>query len=480
MARDLDKHTSNIWPLSKIEACQKSTGVPFLTAEEAVTRASMDFGGLFKGKTSGVAFPQSTDHISALIKFASNAGLKFTIRSGGYSQGGQTLAPKGGATLDCSLMTNITSPDITAHTLTCQPGTTWGQVVATTASFGLLPKAMPFFHNLTVGGVLSIGGIGGNSHTYGCVSANARELEVVTGTGDIIKCSRYQEPDLFEASLCGLGRCGVISSATIDLRVYKPKVATYYLLYTDHKTWLDDIQNLWSDDTCDFLEAFCTPSLQGLFKDDNLWKPLPVWLFNLQISFEYSHDEDLMHHQKILDSLRYWRLLHKEFSDTLDFVSRYGTRAKNMKSSGTWNHPHPWFECMLPLEEISKILPDLLHRLPLTMGDGLGYRLFFIRETDNTPPSFRMPKSTSPIIGFAALPTSITEQNQSNMLDTLEEVHNWLTSIGGKRCLAGWLGRNPDTFWSTHFEEYFHRWKELKIRYDPHSILQSILLQTVP
>jgi cytokinin dehydrogenase len=211
-------NSHNRSPSEKIAECQKVTGIPLLTSVDMLSQACRDFGGLLEGHTVGVAHPKSTAEIATLLNFANKCDLGFTVRSGGYSQGGQTLAPQGGATLDCSQMTNIDVPDIDKRTLVCQPGATWGEAVAASASYGLLPKVMPFFPNLTIGGVLSIGGIGGNSHLYGCASGNVRELEVVTGSATVKTCSLTEEPELFEATLCGLGRCSVISKATLELR----------------------------------------------------------------------------------------------------------------------------------------------------------------------------------------------------------------------------------------------------------------------
>lgn len=467
----------NHWSPDKIEACQRVTGVSLITSPDALSQTSRDFGGLFEGHGVGVAYPKTTADIAALLKFANTNHLGLTIRSGGYSQGGQTLAPAGGVTVDCSQMTHIDSPNREARTLACQPGATWRQAVEVAAPHGFLPKVMPFFPSLTIGGVLSIGGIGGNSHLYGCVSGNTQELEVVTGSAEIKTCSRIQEPDLFEATLCGLGRCSVISKATIELRPYKPRTITYYLLYTDHKAWFEDMQTVWQDQGCGFLEAFCTPSLQGLHKQEDAWKPLPFWLYNLQVSFEYEREEEINSHQKILGSLKRGRLLHTQASNTLDFIGRYGVRAQNMKATGSWNQLHPWFECLLPLEQLSDVLPELLKRLPLSLGDGLGYRLFYVEK--DTLPSFRMPASSSPIVGFAALPASLPEQNRSHILECLDGINDWLTSVGGKRCLAGWLGSHPDAFWQKHYEGYYEKWKEQKHTYDPNAVLQSVLLQTV-
>jgi cytokinin dehydrogenase len=467
------------WSKTTFEACQKLTGIPLIDSQEVLSKVSRDFGGLLKGYSVGVAYPQTTADISALLNFADQNQLGFTVRSGGYSQGGQTLAPQGGATLDCSQMTHVESPNIQSRSLVCQPGATWRQAVEACAPHGLLPKVMPFFPHLTIGGVISIGGIGGNSHLYGCASGSVRELEVVTGSGLIKTCNLTQDSDLFQTALCGLGRCSVISEATLELRSFKPHMVTYYLLYDDHTTWFNDMQTMWKKYGCDFLEAFCTPSLQGLHKQQDAWKPLPFWLYNLQISFEYEKPEDLESHQKILDALGHFRHIHTEHSNTLDFVGRYGVRAQNMKASGLWDQAHPWFECLLPMEQLRDILPELLKRLPFCLGDGLGYRLFYV-GSQNLPPSFRMPSGSSPVVGFAALPVQIPEQNRLEILDSLNEIHEWLTALGGKRCLAGWLGSNTCSFWAKHYGEYFEEWKELKNKYDPNDVLQSVLLKTIP
>jgi FAD/FMN-containing dehydrogenase len=218
--------------------------------------------------------------------------------------------------------------------------------------------------------------------------------------------------------------------------------------------------------------------LQGLHKQQDAWKPLPFWLYNLQISFEYEHQEDIKRHQEILETLGHWRLLHTELSNTLDFMGRYGIRAQNMKANGLWNHAHPWFECILPFEKLSESLPELLKRLPLSLGDGLGYRLFCVGG--HTPTSFMMPSDSSFAVGFAALPASLQEQNRSHILESLEGIHEWLTSLGGKRCLSGWLGSNTSPFWEKHYGQYYENWKKLKQKYDPNNVLQSVLLKTVP
>jgi L-gulonolactone oxidase len=41
------------------------------------------------------------------------------------------------------------------------------------------------------------------------------EIELVTGSGDVILCSKEKESEIFKASLCSLGSFGIITKLTI-------------------------------------------------------------------------------------------------------------------------------------------------------------------------------------------------------------------------------------------------------------------------
>lgn len=459
------------WSPDLIKACSEKSHLDFLNDAEMLARVSKDFGALSQGTPTAVVFPQTSAEVEALFVFANKNNLTFTVRGGGYSQSGHTLAPKGAVTLDCSQMIKVDSPNFEELTVKCQSGATWSSVVAVTSPYGLVPKVIPFFPGLTVGGVLSVGGIGGNSHLYGCVSGNVKELEVVTGLGENDTCSLGNNSSLFEAILCGLGRCGVITTATMTLRKYKPHVKTFYLHYDNHEDWLVDQKHLGTFIKCDYLEAFCSPVPIGLHQESNGWKPLTYWFYTIQASFEYDEEEPT---EALLKSLTYKKLIHSSVSDTLDFLTRYATRAESIKKSGNWDLAHPWWECMLPIETMSQVLPSLLKRLPLTLGDGLGYRVFSVNE--NCPTSFMKP-STPLAMGFAALPIGVPSDNLQQVLDSLQAIDEWLLPMGGKRYLPGWLGNITQSAWQSHYGAYYPEWIRLKEKYDPNGVLQSLLLK---
>lgn len=457
------------WTLEDIQRCQDLTHVLFVSDEGEISKASRDFGAIAFGNPIAISVPRTPLECKALVDFANHHDLRFTLRGKGLSQGGQTLAPSGTVTIDCSEVNDVGTPDHKTQTVTCQAGATWRSVVTMTSTHGLVPQIIPFFPELTVGGVLSIGGIGGNSHLHGTVNSNVRELEVVTGRGDLIRCSSTQEPDLFESSLSGLGRCGIITSATLYLRRIKPKVKTFYLFYLDHEDWLSDQKKIVESKAYDYLEAFCGPLPLGLQPHDNSWKPFFHWFYSLQVSIEFEGEEPT---EDCLEDLLYKQLLNCGISDTLSFLMRYGARAENMKRSGGWMQSHPWWECILPIEVMSQILPFLLEKLPLFLGDGLGYRFFTLGG--NCPPAFVLPSSEIPI-GMAVLPMGIDQSQLQNILETFQEIDEWLLPLGGKRYLSGWLGSMTEECWKRHYGDYYEKWMERKKKYDPNNVFHSLL-----
>ena len=70
---------------------------------------------------------------------------------------------------------------------------------------------------LSVGGTLAVGGIGGTSSRRGMQTDQVVALDVVTGEGRELKCSRELNADLFDAIRGGLAQCGIITRATLRL-----------------------------------------------------------------------------------------------------------------------------------------------------------------------------------------------------------------------------------------------------------------------
>lgn len=70
----------------------------------------------------------------------------------------------------------------------------------------------------TLGGCLAADVHGKNHHVDGSLSRHVDSLEMILADGRDVTCSRQQEPELFRATLGGMGLTGVIVAATLRLR----------------------------------------------------------------------------------------------------------------------------------------------------------------------------------------------------------------------------------------------------------------------
>jgi FAD/FMN-containing dehydrogenase len=99
---------------------------------------------------------------------------------------------------------------------------------------------MPDAMMLSVGGTLSVGGMGETGYRFGAQVDHVRELDVVTGTGERVTCSSDREPELFAMALAGLGQCGIIVRARLGLVPAEKLVMTRTLTYQDLDAFLSD------------------------------------------------------------------------------------------------------------------------------------------------------------------------------------------------------------------------------------------------
>jgi cytokinin dehydrogenase len=454
--------------LAAIAQFAAQTNIPFTTDAALLANASQDFGALVQGQSRIIIYPRNTSQLEAFLQFVNAQNLPITLRAGGGSQSGQSVTSSG-ITVDTSRLDSI-EQDQNALSITCSPGVSWRQLVTRLGPQGVLPCVMPMNLNLTVGGTLSAGGFGANSHCFGPVISNVAELEVLTGAGDRVSCSPLERPDVFAATLGGLGRCSVITAATLKLRPIRPHVRTYYLLYEDLKIWLADQQHLVQSSSPNYIEGFCSASIQGLRKTPNGRRPLMHWLYGLHVGVEFDPAYPPQTEQ-VLEGLHYNQLLHIEDDATVEYAARYDVRFHMMQQTGAWQQTHPWFECLLPYSVAIDLIPQILDMLPPFFGDG--HRVMFM--ADNSIPKLFMRPDEIPAVAFAILPTGIPKSLAQPALEVLDKLNYLILQKGGKRYLSGWLGMMTEDSWKHHFGIHYDDWQSLKQRFDPNHILRSAL-----
>ena len=371
--------------------------------------------------------------------------------------------------VDLSGLDAIGPVDRERQTIRCQGGAPLRPVVVAAAlEQGLLPRALTNLLDLSAGGLLSVGGIGPGSHRYGPIMANAAELEVVTADGQLRTCSATEDRDLYEAVLGGLGRCGVIVTAELRLRPSLPRVRTFYLLYDDHRRWIEDQHTLAHTSGVSSMEGFCSASMQGLRGTGGRRTAFAQWFYPLQVSFEFDQAAP-----QLPGGLSPYRVLGVEDDEIGYFPTRHDLRIEAIRRLGAWDRPHPYIGALIGADALASVLPQVLEALPLFLGHG-HCGTFFVATT-GLPPLMALPAAED-VIFFAIMYPQILPQFLGLSLDAFSRIRKLLTGAGGKRYLADWLGTMAEQDWRRHWGISYDQWIGCKQRFDPDGVFCSLLL----
>ena len=177
-----------------------------------------DHGGLIVREPSAVYAPSSVDELAACVRTLRADRTPWVTRGAGHSSGGQSLI-HGGAVVEMANLAAIVADD--GPTVTVQAGIHWRDVMAQLAPTGRRPTVVTGELTTTVGGTLSVGGVGETSHFEGLQIDGVRGLTIVTPDGEVHRVGI--EHELARFVLAGHGQLGVIAEATLATR---PRVST--------------------------------------------------------------------------------------------------------------------------------------------------------------------------------------------------------------------------------------------------------------
>jgi cytokinin dehydrogenase len=196
-----------------------------------------DLGGRVRHMPAAVLRPKSVADVVRMVDYANKSGSKITMRGQGHSLYGQAQVD-GGIVIDSSTLNAVHMQGRDA--LDAQPGALWGTVATAAVADGVTPPVMVDALMLSVGGTLSVGGIGETSYRDGCQVDQVTELDVVTGAGELMTCSAERNSELFHMTLAGLGQCGIIVRARLRLVRAPTHVVMRTLNYDDVAAFLAD------------------------------------------------------------------------------------------------------------------------------------------------------------------------------------------------------------------------------------------------
>ncbi|PXX54754.1 FAD/FMN-containing dehydrogenase [Nocardia tenerifensis] len=429
-------------------------------AREAVTT---DLGNITHHRPAAVLRPRSAEDIAAMIRFCRAHDVSVSTRGAAHTTLGQGLTD--GLLIENRTLDRIHS--IGADVAEVDAGILWKDLInaAYERSPRLSPPAITGYTSLTVGGTLSVGGLGGlvGALNTGLHVDHVRELEVVTGTGAIERCSPEHKPDLFEAVLGGLGQCGVITKAVIDLVPATERARTYVLEYTDNGEFFRDVRTL--------IER---PAIDHVYAE--LYSPESAPTHRLYATVLYDPDAppndevatEGLTTEPIIDDTTY-----------LDYAYKIDTLVDGMRETVGWDHlVKPWYDVWLSGSVVEEYVGEVQAQLSARDIGPFGISLLYPqRRSHMTRPLPPLPEANGSDWVFVldintvaetpgidpAFVEEMLDRNDRMFAHARDQYGAVLYPIGSLRFTA--------KDWRTHYGDKWTAFRAAKSRYDPSGIL---------
>lgn len=162
--------------------------------------------------------------VQTAVRFARSAGMRVAVRAGGHNWVGASVRD-GGMLIDLSRL-DACAVDTASATASAQPAVRGRDLAAALAEHGL---AFPVGHcgSVALGGYLLSGGLGWNPGVWGPACLSVAEIEAVTATGEVVRCSEDENADLFWAARgAGPGFFAVVTRFRLCLRRLPAAITT--------------------------------------------------------------------------------------------------------------------------------------------------------------------------------------------------------------------------------------------------------------
>jgi L-gulonolactone oxidase len=161
-----------------------------------------------------VRTPRDTDDVVAAVIRARERRTTVKMPGTGHSFTG--IAAPEGIMLSPAQLTGIVAVDREAMTVTALAGTPLHVLNASLEALGLSLHNMGDIAEQTLAGATSTGthGTGG---LLASLSAQLAGLELVTGTGEVLRASATENPDVFAVARVGLGALGIMTTVTFQV-----------------------------------------------------------------------------------------------------------------------------------------------------------------------------------------------------------------------------------------------------------------------
>lgn len=178
--------------------------------------------GLNLTSVRGVQRPDSLAGLQAIVRDAVSAGEALSVAGARHAMGGQQFLSDGWV-VDMTGMNRVLAFDVARGLVECEAGIQWPELMdhLEHAQAGRWPQ-WGIAQKQTGADRLSLGGaLAANVHGRGLALkpfiGDVESFVLIDAAGEVRRCSRTENPDLFRLAIGGYGLFGVIASVTLQL-----------------------------------------------------------------------------------------------------------------------------------------------------------------------------------------------------------------------------------------------------------------------
>lgn len=180
--------------------------------------------------------------LKELLMYAKKHQLKVSISGAKHSMGGHTIYPNG---ISVNMLPyDHMSFNKETNVLTVGSGASWSKALQYLDGVGKSIAVMQSFSNFSIGGSISV-----NAHGWQKgvppISSSVESFTLMLVNGEIVRCSRVENPELFKLVIGGYGLFGIILD--VNLKVVDNKALKFHSVVIKPQDYAESYKKLVSE-----------------------------------------------------------------------------------------------------------------------------------------------------------------------------------------------------------------------------------------
>jgi len=394
--------------------------------------------------------------------------------------------------IDVTDLNKVISIDERELTAEVEGMTSYDDFTRETLRHGLLPAVVPELQSITVGGAMAGGAIESSSFRYGLVHETVLAMEVLTGSGDVIDCSRTNEhKDLFFGFPNSYGTLGYALKLTVKLVPAKRYVELRHEKFSDAGKFFVALEEACGREELDFVEG-------TVFDQESLFLTTARFVESAPFLSDYTYLQVYYRSipQKGVDYLTAYDYIWRWDTDWFWCSKNFGVQKPVVRALARpwlhstaywkimrWNRKHRFTDRLNRLRGIACREESVIQDVQIPVERAQEFLEFFHQRIGIKPAWVCPTRPTSPEryptyqLQYGQLYVNFGFWDVVPLPDGEEEgffnrqVEEWVDRLGGRKGLYSTVFYDRETFWR-HYDG--DNYRTLKRKYDPQGRLKDL------